>query len=82
MEAVINFIYSNILSILMMVLMIAVGVFLTIKTKVLQFRRFGYALKNTVGSLFDKSQHFFKIFSFREKKCEICFVFLKKILKF
>lgn len=57
MEAVINFIYSNILSILMMVLMIAVGVFLTIKTKVLQFRRFGYALKNTVGSLFDKSQH-------------------------
>ena len=57
MEAVLNFIYSNILSILMMVLLIAVGIFLTVRTKVLQFRKFGYAMKNTVGSLFDKNQH-------------------------
>ena len=57
MEKVISFIYSNILSILMMVLLISVGVFLTVKTKALQFRRFKYATKNTIGSLFDKSQH-------------------------
>ena len=57
MGAVLNFVYNNILSLLMMVLLIAAGVFLTVKTKALQFRRFGYAIKSTVGSLFDKSQH-------------------------
>lgn len=57
MEAILKFAYDNILSILMMVLLIAIGAFLTIRTKALQFRRFGYAMKNTVGSLFDKSQH-------------------------
>ena len=57
MEAILNFLYSNILSILMMVLLITVGVFLTIKTRAIQFRRFRYATKNTIGSLFDKSQH-------------------------
>lgn len=57
MEKVISFIYSNILSILMMVLLISTGVYLTVKTKALQFRRFKYATKNTIGSLFDKSQH-------------------------
>ena len=50
MEAVLNFIYSNILSILMMVLLIAVGAFITVRTRALQFRRFGYAMKNTIGS--------------------------------
>ena len=57
MEAVLKFIYDNILSIIMMVLLISVGIFLTARTKVLQFRKFGYATKNTIGSLFDKSQH-------------------------
>lgn len=57
MEGILSFIYDNILSILMMVLLIAVGVFLSIKTGFLQFRKFGYATKNTIGSLFDKSQH-------------------------
>jgi len=57
METILNFIYSNILSILMMVLLIAVGMFITIRTRALQFRRFGYAMKNTIGSLFDKNQH-------------------------
>ncbi|MBR5192224.1 MAG: sodium:alanine symporter family protein [Clostridia bacterium] len=57
MEAIVNFIYDNILSILMMVLLIGVGIFLTVRTKVLQFRKFGYTMKNTVGSLFDKNQH-------------------------
>ena len=57
MEAILDFIYGNILSIVMMVMLIAVGLFLTIKTGALQFRRFGYATKNTIGSLFDKRQH-------------------------
>lgn len=64
MEAIINainsflsFAYDNILSITMMVLLIAVGLFLSVKTGFLQFRRFGYATKNTVGTLFDKNLH-------------------------
>ena len=52
-----DFAYSNILSIAMMVLLIAVGVFLSIKTGFLQFRKFGYMSKNTIGSLFDKKLH-------------------------
>ena len=57
MEAILTFIYDNILSILMMFLLIAVGIFLSIRTRFLQFRKFGYATKNTIGSLFDKNQH-------------------------
>ncbi len=41
----------------MLVLLIGAGVFLTIKTGFLQFRRFGYMLKNTVLGLFSKHQH-------------------------
>ena len=52
-----SFTYDNILSILMMVLLIAAGLFLSIKTKFLQFRRFGYVIKNTIGSLFNKNLH-------------------------
>ncbi|MBO5653368.1 MAG: sodium:alanine symporter family protein, partial [Clostridia bacterium] len=52
-----NFAYSNILSIAMMVLLIAAGVFLTVKTGFFQFRRFGYVFKNTIGKLFDKNMH-------------------------
>lgn len=64
MEKIINainlaldFVYSNILSIVMMVLLIAVGIFLSIKTGFLQFRKFGYSMKNTIGSLFEKNLH-------------------------
>ncbi len=64
MENVINvlndalgFIYDNILSILMMILLIAAGLFLSVRTRFLQFRRFGYVLKNTIGSLFNKNLH-------------------------
>ncbi|MBO5756043.1 MAG: sodium:alanine symporter family protein [Clostridia bacterium] len=52
-----DFAYSNILSIAMMVLLIAAGVFLTVKTGFFQFRRFGYVFKNTIGKLFDKNMH-------------------------
>lgn len=54
---VLRFTYDNILSILMMVLLISAGLFLSIKTGFLQFRRFGYILKNTIGQLFNKKLH-------------------------
>ena len=60
MEAVsrvISFIYDNILSISMLVLLISTGIFLTVKTGFFQFRRFGYVMKNTAGSLFNKNLH-------------------------
>ena len=53
----IDFIYSNILSIIMMILLIAAGLFLTFRTGFLQFLRFGHAIKSTIGSLFKKSLH-------------------------
>lgn len=56
-NSVLDFAYSNILSILMMVLLIAVGIFLSVKTRFLQFRKFGCAMKSTIGSLFDKNLH-------------------------
>ena len=52
-----SFAYDNILSIAMMVLLIAAGIFLSVKTRFFQFRRFGYVMKNTVGSLFNKNLH-------------------------
>jgi len=64
MEAVLNaingalgFAYDNILSIAMMVLLIAAGIFLSARTGFFQFRKFGYVLKNTVGKLFNKNMH-------------------------
>ncbi len=52
-----NFVYDNILSIAMLVLLIAAGLFLTTKTRFFQFRQLGYVLKNTVGNLFNKNLH-------------------------
>ena len=52
-----GFVYDNVLSIAMMLLLIAAGFFLTVKTGFFQFRRFGYVLRNTVGKLFNKNLH-------------------------
>ena len=52
-----SFAYANVLSIAMMALLIAGGIFLTIKTRLFQFRRFGYVIKKTLGKLFDKNLH-------------------------
>ncbi|MBR2926112.1 MAG: sodium:alanine symporter family protein [Clostridia bacterium] len=52
-----GFAYDNILSIAMLVLLIAAGIFLTVRTGFFQFRRFGYVLKNTVGKLFHNNLH-------------------------
>ena len=64
MDAILNaistaldFLYSNILSIAMMILLIAGGLFLTVKTRLFHFRRFGNVMKETVGKLFDKNLH-------------------------
>jgi AGCS family alanine or glycine:cation symporter len=57
LNAALSFLNDNILSVAMMVLLILTGLFLTVKTKFFQFRRFGYILKNTIGSLFDKNLH-------------------------
>ena len=57
MQQILTFLYDNILSIAMMVMLIFAGVYLTCKLRVLQFRRFGYMMKNTVGTLFDKNVH-------------------------
>ena len=57
LNRVIGFVYDNILSIMMMLLLIAVGIFLSVRTRFFQFRRFGYVMKHTVGSLFHQNLH-------------------------
>ena len=54
---VFSFLYDNVLSIAMLILIISTGLFLSIKTKFFQFTHFNYALKNTVGMLFNKNLH-------------------------
>ena len=39
---------------IMLVLLVGTGIFLTVRTGCIQVRRFGYIMKNTVGSLFKK----------------------------
>lgn len=56
-NSALGFVYDNILSIAMMFMLIAAGIFLSIRTGFFQFRRFGYVMKSTIGSLFDKNQH-------------------------
>ena len=41
----------------MLTLLIGTGLFLSVKTGFLQFRRFGYMLKNTICGVFSKNQH-------------------------
>lgn len=40
----------------MLVLLVGAGLFLTIRTKGVQFTHFGYAMKNTVGKIFSKQK--------------------------
>ncbi|MBR5586717.1 MAG: sodium:alanine symporter family protein, partial [Clostridia bacterium] len=41
----------------MLTLLIGAGLFLSAKMGFLQFRKLGYAMKNTIGSVFSKNQH-------------------------
>lgn len=52
-EKVDNFVWGPV----MLVFLIGTGIFLTAKTGFLQFRKFGYMLKNTILGIFTKSQH-------------------------
>ena len=54
---VISFLYENVLSVAMMVALILVGIFITVKMRGFQFARFGYTYKNTFGGLFKKKLH-------------------------
>ncbi len=56
-EGALKFLYDNILSIAMMVMLIATGIYVAIRLRALQFRKFGYMLKNTAGGLFEKKHH-------------------------
>ena len=38
----------------MLLLLVGTGVYLTVRVGFLQFTKFGYAMKNTVGKLFQK----------------------------
>ena len=42
---------------IMLTLLIGAGLFLSFKVGFIQFRKFGYAIKNTIGSVFGKNQH-------------------------
>ena len=42
---------------LMLTLLIGAGLFLSIRTNFLQFRKFGYMMKNTILGMFSKKQH-------------------------
>ena len=41
----------------MMIMLILTGIFITIRLRAAQFGKFGYMMKNTVGSMFSKNQH-------------------------
>ena len=40
----------------MLILLVGTGVYLSVRTGFLQFRKFGYAMKNTIGRIFSKQQ--------------------------
>lgn len=48
---------QGVLDTVLLVLLVCAGLFLSIKLTFLQFRKFGYATKNTIGSIFSKNSH-------------------------
>ena len=40
----------------MLILLVGTGVYMSIRLGFLQFRKFGYAMKNTIGKVFSKQQ--------------------------
>ena len=53
----IGFLYDNILSIAVMIVLALAGIFMTVKMRGFQFTRLGYTYKNTLGGLFKKKLH-------------------------
>ena len=46
------------------------GIYISIKTQAIQFRKLGYALKNTLGKIFEKNHG--------NKKCKLILIFNTK----
>lgn len=40
----------------MLVLLVGTGILMTLRTRGVQFRKFGYAMKNTIGKMFHKHE--------------------------
>ena len=40
----------------MLVLLVGTGILMTLRTRGVQFRKFGYAMKNTIGKIFHKTK--------------------------
>lgn len=55
-ESINSAINSVVWGVPMLVLLVGVGILLTVRTAGLQFRKFGYAMKNTIGKIFKKSE--------------------------
>lgn len=55
-ESINSAINSVVWGVPMLVLLVGVGILLTVRTAGLQFRKFGYAMKNTIGKTFKKSK--------------------------
>lgn len=55
-ESINSAINSVVWGVPMLVLLVGVGILLTVRTAGLQFRKFGYAMKNTIGKIFKKSK--------------------------
>ena len=51
-----------------MTCILGVGLYLAIRTRFLPIRKFGYAMKNTFGKMFDKNRRFCYAIS-KEKLC-------------
>ena len=51
-DAINSFIWGPV----MLVLLVGTGLYLTIATGFVQFRRFGYAMRNTIGKVFHKAE--------------------------
>ena len=55
-EAVNNVVNNFIWGVPAMICIIGVGILLTVRTRCIQVRKFGVAMKNTIGKIFDKTQ--------------------------
>lgn len=55
-ESINSTINSFVWGVPMLVLLVGAGLLLTVRTAGVQFRKFGYAMKNTLGKIFKKSE--------------------------
>lgn len=56
-NSIFSFTYDNVLSLAMIVLILAAGIFLSVRNRFFQFTRFFHVIKNTIGLLFNKNLH-------------------------